>query len=121
MTTLEGHWFGLKPEVTPLPDLYWGGRAIYHPFEGVDVLWDRQQFNTTDGAKKDRDALWAWIVDKGLPLLRKELARQRIAARDDVLVTVTDRNHTLIANPKRSYGYLYLGAWRHEATRRKSR
>jgi hypothetical protein len=32
-------------------------------------------------------------------------------------VCVVDRKHTIIANPRKSYGYLYIGAWRNEVTR----
>lgn len=116
--TLAAPWFGLKPNVTQLPVLYWGGRAIFHAPEGIDILWDRQQFNNTDDdRKKDREALWRWIQEKGLPRLRKQLRQQGVTARDDVLVCVVDRKHTIIANPRKSYGYLYIGAWRNEVTR----
>lgn len=115
---LAAHWFGLRPNVEPVPDLYWGGRAIFRAPEGIDILWDRQQFNNTaDARKTDREALWRWIQEKGIPRLRAQLKRQSISARDDVIVSVVDRRHTIIANPKKSHGYLYIGAWRNEGTR----
>lgn len=117
MTGTE-HWFGLRPNVSPLPGLYWGARAIYTPYQGIDLLWDRQQYNdSTEALAKAREALWTWISDKGLARLKKELVRRRIEARDSELVTVVDRRHTIIANPNRSHGYLYLGAWRNDAKR----
>ena len=121
MTALNGHWFGLKPNAKPLPVLYWGGRAIYRQYDGIDILWDRQQFNTNEGDRENRQALWDWIREKGIPLLRQTLQTQCVSARVSQLVTVVDRDHTLIADPKSSGGYLYIGAWRHEATRRKPR
>jgi hypothetical protein len=115
---MSEHWFGLRPNTTAVPVLYWGGRAIYRAPEGIDILWDRQQFNNTDNTcKPDREDLWCWIRKKGLPRLRVQLKRQGISARDDVLVSVVDREYTIIANPRRSHGYLYIGAWRNEATR----
>ena len=121
MTGTE-HWFGLRPNVTPAPALYWGCRAIYHPYEGIDILWDRQQYSdTSEELRKAREALWKWVSDKGLARLKKELARRRIEARDNELVTVIDRTHTIIANPNRSHVYLYIGAWRNDTKRKEHR
>jgi hypothetical protein len=113
---LERHWFGLRPNVEPIPALYWGGRAIFRNPDNIDILWDRQQFNNVDN-KKNCEALWTWIQGKGLPRLRKELVAQGVSTRDDALVTVADRHGQLIANPRKSHGYLYLGAWRNETGR----
>ena len=110
--------FGLRPNVEPLPSVYWGARVIFHPPDGIDILWDRQQFNENDGTNKEaRETLWKWIQEKGLPRLRKELRNQRITQRDHILVTVIDRRYTIIANPNASYGYLYLGAWQNDTSR----
>lgn len=115
---MTDHWFGLRPNIEPSPDLYWGCRAIFRAPDDIDVLWDRQQFNK-DGDKHTTDALWQWINAKGLPRLRKELVKQHVSTRDDILVTAADRKYTIIANPKRSHGYLYIGAW-YEKLRRTS-
>lgn len=112
------HWFGLRPNVEPAPDLYWGGRAIFINPDNVSLVHDRQQFNNYEsGCKKIREAMWTWIQEKGLPHLRAELVAQRVTTRDNRLVTVVDRSHVIIADPRKSGGYLYLGVWRNETRR----
>lgn len=107
------YWFGLRPDVAPVPVLYWGARAI---MPEVDIPYDRHQFNDYNGNQDERRALWYWIQTTGIPRLREELNRQGVKANADVLVTVVDHDRTIIANPRKSHGYLYIGAW-NETTR----
>lgn len=88
----------------------WGARA-YYTFKKepkIDLLWDRQ---SVAGPEEARRALCAWVNATGLPLLEKELNERFVRTCDDVTVTVTEGGYTLTASPRRSYGYLYLGAW----------
>jgi len=106
------HWFGLRPNVEPVPDLYWGARAIFKNPDCLDIVHDRQQFNNyASSFRKPREDLWAWAQEKGVPRLRKELVKQSVSTRDACLVTVLDSNYTIIADPRKSAGYLYIGAW----------
>lgn len=113
--------FGLNPadHLMPgaAPKLWWGARAIYKPDAKltslmIELLPDRQQFNHYEKACV---SLASWINRRGLGKLRKELRLNFVAPDADRLVWVVDKDFNLIANPKASYGYLYLAAWRNEA------
>jgi len=93
----------------------WGARLI-HP---VDVVWDRQglvgdwQLAGTKAACPEADALVAWLNTTALPYLRAvEAYGEGLPRRDeDREVTVSGDGFTLRANPRRSYGYLYVVAY----------
>src|SRR4029077_848011 len=89
----------------------WGARALYsfRRVPKIDLLWDRQNIV---GSEEDRRALSTWINEKGLGLLAAKLDQDFVGTATDKLVTVTDGEYTITANPRRSYGYLYIGAWR---------
>lgn len=89
-------------------DTHWGARAIYNPPSSIDVLWDRQSI---DGPKKDRDALSKWINKTGLPGLKKLIKKEYLASDESREVTFRDDGYVIVANPRASHGYLYLGAW----------
>lgn len=83
----------------------WGARAIFRG-GAVDIVWDRQ------GGSPDADLL-AWLNARGLPQLRRLVAD--VGGSEDREVRWTEGPYTVVANPRGSYGYLYLGAWREGA------
>jgi hypothetical protein len=82
-------------------DHAWGARAI---FRGgiIDIVWDRQGGGDDD--------LRAWLNARGIPQIRRMVAD--VGYGEDREVRWTEGAYTIVANPKSSYGYLYLGAWR---------
>lgn len=89
---------------------WWGARAIYHPPNIIDVVPNRQQI--TGGTDEERKRLANWVYDIGIPKLRKELSKKYIGLSDDILIAVDDKEagFTMMANPRKSYGYLYISA-----------
>ena len=108
--------------VTALPPGYWMARAIYKPGNTrwtqtfVELLWDRQGFKG-DADEKYRKDLARWINKKGLNRLRKELYLRAVSTADRCLVVVSDAPFYLYADPRASYGYLYLAAWKENTCR----
>lgn len=86
----------------------WGARAIYQAPTSIDLLWDRQ---SSDGLKEDREALSKWVNGKGLPGLKKILKKDWLGGSEDREVEFKEGGYVIRANPRASYGYLYLGAW----------
>jgi hypothetical protein len=102
----EQVFFGLcAPEGT---ETFWGCRAIFRDGT-IDIVWDR---TSSDGDLK-ASGLEKWLNEQALPYLR------HLAAHDDDFpqpneyrsVEVFGDGFYLRANPQRSYGYLYIGAW----------
>jgi hypothetical protein len=110
------HW-GLQPgpEDHVRPPI-WGARAIYHEDSAsFDLLHDRQ--DCSDGTDEERAALVAWLDTHGLPALRAAVARERPSAAGREIIEIRQDGFVLRASPRRSYGYLYVGAWRVAARR----
>ncbi len=99
------HLFGIRPNRSAL---WWGARAIYKGGDDIDLLHDRQQMN--GGTPEERTALSAWINAVGLPGIKAKLKVQRIGTRDRGPIRFEDAAYTLVADPRGSCGYLYLGA-----------
>lgn len=98
--------FGLKPN--PNVKCWWGARAIYQDCH-IDILWDRQQM--TGGTEEERKELSKWIDAVGLPELRKAVKMDHLSGGDDFLVVPeVSGNYFIMANPRKSFGYLYICA-----------
>ena len=115
--------FGLNPAQYLVKDgaprLWWGARAIYHPNanladQRIELLHDRQQITPADGPLKEVKALLSWISRRGLGKLRKELRLNDVRGDSSCLTWITDGDFNIIGDPKGSYGYIYLAAWRNE-------
>jgi cytoskeleton bundling-enhancing protein CbeA-like protein len=102
--------FGLSPPPGVLAA--WGARAIYQP-PNVDILWDRQGYAGQAGELKK---LQKWLEGHGLPALRKALKKDRLYTNESREVRIVRTKYTIVANPRASYGYLYLGAWLNPTT-----
>ena len=111
--------------------LAWGARAIYQlgiverwvgrrtrlksvtHSATIDLVWDRQQMVLLPGIDiTARTGLARWIDNKGLPELRKICEREHIAPSADGLIEHEADGYKIVGSPRRSYGYLYLSAWR---------
>lgn len=104
---MSEHRWGLAP----LPgeakdDVSWGARAIYRD-NVIDIVWDRC---TWTGAPPDD--LVKWLDNVALPKLRKLVVKERLGQNESRDMIVEDKKFCLKANPRQSYGYLYIGAWR---------
>lgn len=127
-----GWGFAPPPEVPAIAA--WGARAIYSlprvnldpprrkrgarkpasrvrvPEATVDLLWDRQgSAGDADGMKLLQD--WLNAPGGALQQLRQRCAKEYVTTDCDDVITITDGAFTLIASPRSSYGYLYIGAW----------
>lgn len=95
--------WGLQPPETAIGA--WGARAIYTPPDGIDLVYDRK---SVAGAHED---VIKWLSRTGLEKLRKLLRGARLGQDSDEMVYVSDGRFTLAATPRRSFGYLFIGAW----------
>ena len=103
--------FGINPPAGV--QTAWGARWIIDPDGRVDQVWDR-----TDAIGPDdrRHELLGYLNDHvgHAPQQQAEqlLGRGELSWSDDARVTLyEDEVVTVVANPKRSFGYLYVGAW----------
>ena len=100
--------FGLKPQLAVTA--WWGARAIVEDHgRGFSLLADRQQIV---GSPADQIKLAAWLDLIGLSWLRKEIELHPVIRADDTLHTLEAQGYRLEASGQRSFGYLYIGAWR---------
>lgn len=99
------------------PVRYWGARALLRD-GAFELLHDRTsvQLQPEDEAiiakaGGDSNALMfiGRINDTFLPWLRNEAVR--LDGRSSEVVTYSKYGYTLMASPKNSYGYLYIGVW----------
>ena len=106
MSTI-GSW-GLHTQVQPR----FGARAIVER-SGVSLLWDRS------GVYGEADEQWLTDIDTVLPgfidRLSKLFQQGELLSDQDKLVTLRQGDWVCLANPKASYGYLYLDVYRQES------
>jgi hypothetical protein len=103
--------FGLNPPAGV--ETAWGARWIIDPEGRVDEVWDR-----TDaiGPEDRRRELLAYLNDhvgRAPHQAAGELLRSgALRWSDETTVTLYDDEVvTVVGNPRRSFGYLYVGAW----------
>ena len=109
-------WGLVPPE--PRPVYAWGARAIYTrssfiPARGyqIDLVWDRSG-PSGEATPAERKALGSWIDKRALPVLRAMAEAFELHGPDERGETViSGGGYTLRADPRRSYGYLYLVAY----------
>jgi hypothetical protein len=118
-------WFGLRPAAVGSPvELYWGARALYYPHGNyaVEILWDRQSWSDQDADEAlaeahapTRKVISDWWNTRGRARLEAECKRQVLSGADNYVIHVHERAFHIIANPKRSHGYLYIAVWKDTA------
>lgn len=93
--------------------VWWGARAIYDSRScDIDLLWDRMAWNGLGEGKEPPKDLAQWIDKKGLPKLRKLVKKHCVDGNEDFNLVVQSDEFALVANPRKSCGYLYIGAWK---------
>src|SRR5262245_59154844 len=131
MSDLAKHWFGLPVPEGVTPVRAWGARAILRtewvvkPVKrkgktvgrdsetkvSVETLADRSQYRGPDITAPEAKAFFAWLDQKGMPTLRKTADKLGLDPGEDTELPVDDGKYHLRANPRKSYGYLYIVAW----------
>lgn len=89
----------------------WNARAIYKPNSNgsnIDIVPDRQ--DTFGGTPNQQTNLHNWLSLRALPLLRKIMTERYIPQDADDTIIIREFCYELRANPKSSYGYLYITA-----------
>jgi hypothetical protein len=89
---------------------HWSARAIFQ--DCIDLLHDRQGLEGVT-SEEERDKLQTWINDKGLPVLRSMYNSDTgnfPYPSENREIEVKGDGYRLRANPRASYGYLYLSA-----------
>jgi hypothetical protein len=129
----QGHWFGLPVPFGVTPVRSWGARAILRVqvekkpvrvkgrIRGYDLrstpviefVPDRSQYRGPDreAPGPEAKAFFKWIDKKAMPRLRKDADKLGLALNDELTLRVDEGPFHLRANPKKSYGYLYICAW----------
>lgn len=105
--------FGINPKDRgEQPLVWWGARAIYRGAGfPVDYVHDRQQTMPYDKNSVECKALWFWLDHYAKLDLATMLKKLVVTPSEERDVVIESHGFKLIANPRRSYGYLYIGAW----------
>lgn len=102
--------WGLQTPVQPR----FGARAIVDR-GSVNLLWDRS------GVYGEADELWLTEIDRVLPHFIDQLSimfkRGKLLTDQDNLVKLEQTGWICLANPRASYGYLYLDIAKSEGSR----
>jgi hypothetical protein len=109
--------FGIGP---PTPKrIWWGARAIFErnhnkrrrtdPTYVFSLLGDRQQME--GGTEQERKALAKWIENKARPALTKRLEEEGVEPSESQRIEMTLDGFEIVADPRGSHGYLYIGIW----------
>lgn len=106
--------WGLKPKEGEAKDgVHWGARAIFdNRSKDIDLLWDRQSWYGLPLGQKAPDDFVEWLNEVGLPGLKRLVRAQRLEQDEDLDIEFSKGDFVVVCNPKKSFGYLYLGAWR---------
>ena len=97
--------FGWNKEVQA--KRYWGGRAIVMPKVGLDIPWDRQNY---DG-DEDKEAFLKWINNSVLPHLSSRVEDGTLCESEVYNLMSSDEKYLCMATCNNSGGYLYIGCW----------
>jgi hypothetical protein len=135
MDEISKHWFGLPIPDGVRPVRAWGARAIlrnepekkpvkkkgrivgYDTATKVtfDLLGDRSQYRGPDVTSAESKAFFKWIDKEAIPELLKAVDEACLGLDEDRPVSLgrtgTTPKYMMIANPRKSYGYLYIVAW----------
>ena len=103
--------FGLNPPEGV--QTAWGARWIIDPQGWVDEVWDRTDAIGPDDRRRELlDYLDARVGYTPHQKARQLLERGELSWSQDTTVTLyDDETITVVGNPRRSFGYLYVGAW----------
>ncbi len=109
--TVHDKLFKLEFGISPLRQvaIAYGARAIYARPGSIELLWDRQ--SGAGGTPEQLQELCKWINEYGLPALKKLTIDEHIQPDEDKAVTINQDGWFVIANPKQSCGYIYIGIY----------
>lgn len=112
MNTNELVW-GLKTLSQPCR-CAWGARAIYSHKYGIELLWDRQSgIVAEDVADKVATTFDKWIGE-ALKKVSKHFIENCISTGADHEFRFDDGDKHIVANPRASFGYMYITAYQDE-------
>jgi hypothetical protein len=91
----------------------WGARWIIDPEGRVDEVWDRTDAIGPDDRRRELLAYLNDHVGRAAQETAAELLRSgRLRWSDEAAVMLyEDEVVTVVGNPRRSFGYVYVGAW----------
>lgn len=98
--------FGIYPE-NRNPKLWWGARAIASKKYGLDIPWDRQNFEGNEDSS-DKDDFFHWLNNTAIPELDKRVKSGKLT---NISFDSEGGCFHCEADDRNSYGYLYIGAW----------
>lgn len=101
--------WGIRPDHKPEP--WFGARTIYEEC-GPYTFGLVSGRGAVEGKKAEVKKLTEWLDATGFKLLESKLREEGIRPSDDKQVQVEQDGYVLVANPRMSCGYLYIGAWR---------
>ncbi len=102
--------FGLNPPADV--ETAWGARWIIDPEGWVDEVWDRTDAIGPDDRRRELLVYLNDHVGRAPHQAASELLRSgALRWSDETTVTLYDEVVTVLGNPRRSFGYLYVGAW----------
>jgi hypothetical protein len=131
MSDISKHWFVLPVPENVKPLRAWGARAILREerirpvvkakgkVKGDDTvlkvtdetLADRAQYRGPGITSAESRAFFAWLDKTGMPRLRKLADDDGLRPDEDRIIAVDDGHYHIRANPRKSFGYLYITAW----------
>jgi hypothetical protein len=94
-------------------DTAWGARWIIDPNGTVDQVWDRTDAIGPDDRRRSLlNYLDNQVGDAPHKTAQRLLREGQLSWSGDTTVTLYDDDVvTVVGNPRRSFGYLYVGAW----------
>lgn len=94
----------------------YGARAIYDTSHNIDLLYDRQSYI---GEQDDWTKISRWLNKKAMKSMRKYFRTNNIQTSASHEWRMDDGDLHIMANPKGSYGYMYIVAWMDKQTENK--
>lgn len=107
--------FGLSGAVPENAKAAWGARAIFHQGRAgrkasFDLVWDRLDIKAL--SPEDKELLIDRLDGGGLQAARQAFAKADLEPWESRVITLYEQKGCkIVANPKGSYGYVYLAAW----------
>lgn len=128
------HWFGLNLPEGVKARQHWGARAILHRVRQrktvirkrrivgyvddwkvtFETLPDRSNYRGPYADAPESRPFFRWLNKVALPWLAKAVDKEGLAPDEDREIALDREPFHLRANPRSSYGYLYLVAWEDE-------
>lgn len=91
------------------PRLWWGAKARYYNYS---FHLPTKKMQVVGGSISEQQAISQWVDAVGLPELRKLVEVEKLGDAEERVIIHRDikARFIIFANPKESYGYLYICA-----------